>query len=128
MSGHHAIGGHQSANSGTTTWLTPRPIIWALGGPESFDLDPCAAPARMEDLMSWSFDFVAEDAPAAKAKLAEYASAIGIHFPEPVASMIAGAIDCQPEGQRITVESNGHLGGTGLQTVSISVRSDPAPG
>lgn len=45
MSGHHAIGGHQSANSGTTTWLTPRPIIWALGGPDSFDLDPCAAPA-----------------------------------------------------------------------------------
>lgn len=44
MSGHHAIGGHQSANSGTTTWLTPEPIIWALGGAGSFDLDPCAAP------------------------------------------------------------------------------------
>lgn len=39
-----AIGGHQSAASGTTTWLTPQPIIDALGGWQSFDLDPCAAP------------------------------------------------------------------------------------
>lgn len=45
MSGHRAIGGHHSAAAGTVTWLTPPPIILALGGPESFDLDPCAAPA-----------------------------------------------------------------------------------
>lgn len=35
-----AIGGHQSANARTTTWLTPPHIIDALG---PFDLDPCAA-------------------------------------------------------------------------------------
>jgi hypothetical protein len=40
-----AIGGHQSARPLTTTWLTPPEIIAALGGWESFDLDPCAAPA-----------------------------------------------------------------------------------
>lgn len=39
-----AIGSHQSAAAGTTTWLTPPHIIAALGGWESFDLDPCAAP------------------------------------------------------------------------------------
>jgi hypothetical protein len=39
-----AIGGHHSAAPGTTTWLTPPHIIPALGGWESFDLDPCAAP------------------------------------------------------------------------------------
>jgi len=39
-----AIGGHHSAASITTTWLTPPHIIPALGGWESFDLDPCAAP------------------------------------------------------------------------------------
>lgn len=39
-----AIGSHQSAAAGTTTWLTPQPIIDALGGWQSFDLDPCAAP------------------------------------------------------------------------------------
>lgn len=36
------IGGHQSAAAATTTWLTPPPILDALG---PFDLDPCAAPA-----------------------------------------------------------------------------------
>lgn len=40
-----AIGGHQSAAAGTTTWLTPPEIIEALGGWSTFDLDPCAAPA-----------------------------------------------------------------------------------
>lgn len=39
-----AIGGHHSATPGTTTWLTPPEIIAALGGWQSFDLDPCAAP------------------------------------------------------------------------------------
>jgi hypothetical protein len=38
------IGSHQSANAKTTIWLTPPHIIEALGGPGSFDLDPCAAP------------------------------------------------------------------------------------
>lgn len=36
------IGGHQSADATTTTWLTPQAILAALG---EFDLDPCAAPA-----------------------------------------------------------------------------------
>jgi hypothetical protein len=35
------IGGHHSARSGTHEWLTPPGIIQALGGHESFDLDPC---------------------------------------------------------------------------------------
>jgi len=39
-----AIGSHHSARAGTTTWLTPPEIIDALGGWQSFDLDPCAAP------------------------------------------------------------------------------------
>jgi len=38
------MGSHQSAVPVTTTWLTPPPIIAALGGAESFDLDPCAFP------------------------------------------------------------------------------------
>lgn len=36
--------GHESARAGSTTWLTPPPILEALGGWQSFDLDPCAAP------------------------------------------------------------------------------------
>ena len=39
------IGGHQSAAAGSVVWLTPPHIIDALGGWQSFDLDPCAAPA-----------------------------------------------------------------------------------
>ena len=39
MSG--AMGSHQSARAGTTTWLTPPHVVAALG---EFDLDPCAAP------------------------------------------------------------------------------------
>lgn len=39
--GRKGIGGHQSASAATTTWLTPRFILDALG---PFDLDPCAAP------------------------------------------------------------------------------------
>lgn len=40
------MGSHQSARARTTTWLTPRPILAALG---PFDLDPCSAP----DPKSW---------------------------------------------------------------------------
>lgn len=40
-----AMGEHQSANAKTVVWLTPPAVIDALGGWESFDLDPCAAPA-----------------------------------------------------------------------------------
>lgn len=36
-----AMGAHESQRALTTTWLTPRHIIDALG---PFDLDPCAAP------------------------------------------------------------------------------------
>ncbi len=39
-----AIGSHHSARAQTTTWLTPPRILTALGGADSFDLDPCAAP------------------------------------------------------------------------------------
>lgn len=35
---------HESAASDSHVWLTPKPIIDALGGAPSFDLDPCAAP------------------------------------------------------------------------------------
>lgn len=35
------MGGHQAGKPDTTTWLTPLPLIRALGGAESFDLDPC---------------------------------------------------------------------------------------
>lgn len=38
-----AMGSHQSARAGTTTWLTPPDILAKLGGPDAFDLDPCAA-------------------------------------------------------------------------------------
>jgi hypothetical protein len=38
------MGGHHSAAAGTTTWLTPPEVTAALGGAESFDLDPCAFP------------------------------------------------------------------------------------
>lgn len=44
MSAHKAIGGHHSAAAISTTWLTPQPILDAVGGWRSFDLDPCAAP------------------------------------------------------------------------------------
>lgn len=36
-----AIGSHESASTGSDTWLTPRWVLDALG---PFDLDPCAAP------------------------------------------------------------------------------------
>lgn len=38
------LGGHQSARALTESWLTPPHIIEALGGADSFDLDPCAFP------------------------------------------------------------------------------------
>lgn len=38
------MSGHQSKAPLSTTWLTPPEIIAALGGWQSFDLDPCAAP------------------------------------------------------------------------------------
>lgn len=41
MAKRKGIGGHQSADAETTTWLTPPHILKALG---EFDLDPCAAP------------------------------------------------------------------------------------
>lgn len=35
------MGSHQSTRAETTRWLTPRPVLDALG---TFDLDPCGAP------------------------------------------------------------------------------------
>jgi hypothetical protein len=39
-----SIGSHQSARAVTTTHLTPPFVLDALGGADSFALDPCAAP------------------------------------------------------------------------------------
>ena len=39
-----AMGSHQSTSALSTSWLTPLEIIAALGGEESFDMDPCASP------------------------------------------------------------------------------------
>lgn len=44
--GHLGMGSHQSAQMLKDEWLTPPEIIDALGGPESFDLDPCAPITR----------------------------------------------------------------------------------
>lgn len=41
-----AMGSHQSSRPGTVTWLTPPAVIEALGGAESFDLDPCSIADR----------------------------------------------------------------------------------
>lgn len=38
------MGSHQSARAESVTWLTPEPVLDALGGWQAFDLDPCAAP------------------------------------------------------------------------------------
>lgn len=40
-----AIGSHHSSAAKSVVWLTPPEIITSLGGWQSFDLDPCAAPA-----------------------------------------------------------------------------------
>jgi hypothetical protein len=40
------MGGHQSAAMLKDEWLTPPEVIDALGGPSSFDLDPCAPVVR----------------------------------------------------------------------------------
>lgn len=39
-----AVQGSAQGSGRTTTWLTPPHITAALGGPDSFDLDPCAHP------------------------------------------------------------------------------------
>lgn len=43
MTGHKAMGAHQSAKSNTEVWLTPPSLLNKLGGADNFDLDPCAA-------------------------------------------------------------------------------------
>lgn len=48
-----SIGGHQNAAAASTTWLIPKPIIDALGGWQSFDLDPCAAPNPRPWFTAW---------------------------------------------------------------------------
>ena len=40
------MGAHQSARSQTDCWLTPPAIVEALGGADSFDLDPASLPER----------------------------------------------------------------------------------
>lgn len=51
--GHLGMGSHQSAAMLKDEWLTPPEIIKALGGPESFDLDPCAPIKRPWDMGYW---------------------------------------------------------------------------
>lgn len=48
--GHLGMGSHQSAQMLKDEWLTPPEIINALGGPGSFDLDPCAPIRRPWDM------------------------------------------------------------------------------
>lgn len=40
------MGSHQSAQSQTDTWFSPPAILEALGGADSFDLDPCSPADR----------------------------------------------------------------------------------
>lgn len=60
-----AMGSHQSARAGTTTWLTPPAIIASLGGADAFDLDPCAAPnqpwATARNMFTEEQDGLAQD-------------------------------------------------------------------
>lgn len=46
MSTGLSMSGHQSQRAGSNVWLTPEPIVRALG---AFDLDPCAAADRPWD-------------------------------------------------------------------------------
>lgn len=48
--GHLGMGSHQSSQMLKDEWLTPPAIIDALGGPQSFDLDPCAPITRPWDM------------------------------------------------------------------------------
>lgn len=48
--GRQGMGSHQSAAMLKDEWLTPPEIIEALGGPDSFDLDPCAPIKRPWDM------------------------------------------------------------------------------
>lgn len=43
MSHRKGMSGHQSARPVSHVWLTPPPVLDAIGGWESFDLDPCAS-------------------------------------------------------------------------------------
>lgn len=43
MNNRKGIGGHQSARANTEVWLTPPDLLAAIGAPDHFDLDPCAA-------------------------------------------------------------------------------------
>jgi hypothetical protein len=53
--GHLGMGSHQSAAMLKDEWLTPPEIIDALGGPDSFDLDPCAPIKRPWDMAKEHF-------------------------------------------------------------------------
>lgn len=55
-----SIGGHHSAKAGTTTWLTPPGILDALGGWQSFDLDPCAPPRPWPWPTAWHMNSEAD--------------------------------------------------------------------
>lgn len=46
IEGRAGMGSHQSARPQSETWFSPPAIIEALGGSESFDLDPCSPACR----------------------------------------------------------------------------------
>lgn len=55
-----SIGKHHSARPGSVTWLTPPDIIESLGGWQSFDLDPCAAPLPRPWFTAWEMNAEAD--------------------------------------------------------------------
>lgn len=71
--------------------------------------------------MSWNFEVYGRTEAAAKSQVNAQSS-----IPSSVKTMINAAIDAQSEVTNYTaieVKTNGHLGGNGLQTVNISVRT-----
>lgn len=50
------MGSHQSHRAGSVIWLTPPAIVDALGGPDSFDLDPCSPERRPWDTARHHYD------------------------------------------------------------------------
>lgn len=56
----NGMGSHQSAAAKSVTWLTPKPILDALGTWEGFDLDPCAAPDPRPWPTAWRMNSLAD--------------------------------------------------------------------
>jgi len=56
--GRLGIGGHHKPVMLKDEWLTPPEVIAALGGPQSFDLDPCAPLQRPWDMAKAHYTIV----------------------------------------------------------------------